>query len=72
MARRRWSQNPTLHEVAEELERELVMRDRVFPRRVEEHRMQQEEMDHKMECLRVALRLVRDAAGPMAVQEDLF
>ena len=72
MAKKRWSANPTMHEVADELWREITMREYVYGRKVADDQMTQEEMDHRIACIRRAAEIVDTKAGPRPQQEELF
>lgn len=55
----------------EELERELKMRMRVYPRWVREGKMTQEQMDHRVICLREVIDDFRARHAPASQQMGL-
>jgi hypothetical protein len=53
----------------EELERELKLRLRVYPRWVQAGKLKQEEMDHRVACLTDAIAGLRAAYGLQPQQQ---
>lgn len=51
---------PTLDEIAAELRREIKMRERVFAGWVQQGRLRQDQMDHRIACMAAALALVEE------------
>lgn len=55
----------------EELERELKMRERVYPGWVRQGRMTKEQMDHRMTCLRLVIHDFEERHNPRQTQGSL-
>lgn len=55
----------------EELERELKMRQRVYPRWVREGRMTKEQMDHRVTCLIEVIADFEERHSPRQTQGSL-
>jgi hypothetical protein len=54
----------TKQEILKSLKREIGLRISVYPRRVRENKMSQDQADHEIECLRAALEIVEGSAHP--------
>lgn len=53
-------------------ERELAMRERVYPRRVAEGKMSPDSADHETECMAQIVELLCEKAKAEDPQQDLF
>lgn len=52
----------TITEQIKAVERELIMRRNVYPRRVAENKMAQTDADHQTECMEAVLETLREVA----------
>ena len=57
--------------VLNELRRELAMRQRVYPRWVADGRLRQDDMDHRIACLKMAIAVVEAHMQPKQKELEL-
>lgn len=53
-------------------QRELAMRERVYPRRLAEGKMSQQSADHETDCMAAIVKLLEEKAKAEDPQQDLF
>ena len=62
----------TAKELLKCAQRELAMRERVYPRRVAEGKMSQQSADHETDCMAEIVKLLEEKAKAEDPQQDLF
>jgi len=62
----------TKEQIIKSLKRELGLRCAVYPKRVREGRMRQEDDEHEIECVREALTIVENSAHHNDPQQSLL
>lgn len=62
----------TADELLKCAQRELAMRERVYPRQVEQGKMAPQTADHETECMAQIVELLREKAKAENPQQDLF